>query len=446
MAVFAARRAAFSLKMDSNAVAIFPSKPVYLRNLDIDYPYRQESNFYYLSGFEEPHSLILLNPRAEKYKYILFVQRRNARRETYEGRRAGIGGAMETFRADTAFYIDQFSEQIRKILPDSRKIYYTFGINPEFDRQMRELFIERRSRSNWPIEDPGPLVAQLRLIKNEGDFRMGLEKAVEISARAHIEAFKSIEPGMYEREVQAVFEYVFRKMGSPRNGYACIIGSGPNSCILHYDTNTRQMKDGDVVLMDCAAEYGYYSADITRTVPVNGRFSREQKQIYQIVLNAQNAAIEMVKPGVVKTELDQKINNILGEGLFRLGFLKDKKDFKIFTLHGYAHWIGLDVHDVGGYFREGKSYILQPGMVFTVEPGIYIRPEIFQSMKDIGYSDDDIAEIKQKIKPYMNIGVRIEDDILVTGAGHRNLSAAVPREISKIEKMMRKTGIGNIKF
>ncbi len=242
---------------------------------------------------------------------------------------------------------------------------------------------------------------------------------------------------MYEYEVQAVFEYTYRRNGSQRNGYPCIIGSGPNSCTLHYDENTRQMKDGDMVLMDCGAEYGYYSADITRTVPVNGKFTREQKQIYQLVLDAQNAAIHLVRPGTIKSTLDSAMNEVLGNGLVRLNFIKHKNDFTIFTLHGFSHWLGMEVHDVGRTVVDGKSRALVPGMVFTLEPGIYVRPDVFNKMKDLNYTDDEIDQRKATIQRYMDIGVRIEDDVVVTENGCKNLSEAAPRDIDAIEALMR---------
>ena len=444
MQVFADRRAAFMEKIDPNGIAIFPSKPVYLRNLDIEYPYRQESNFYYLSGFEEPESMLVLNPSDPKYKYIMYVRKRDRRRETYDGPRAGVEGALATFKADTAFYIEDFNRTIFSFIQYDRLIYYTFGINPETDDLVRKRLIERRSRGNWAIIDPAPFLDQMRLIKNDGDWKMGLKNAINISVAAHLEAIKSIEPGMYEHEIQAVFEYVFRKNGSPRNGYNCIVGSGYNSTILHYNLNNQEIKDGDMILMDCGAEYGYYSADITRAVPANGKFTIEQKEIYQIVLDAQNTAINMVKPGIKKNELDKAINDILGEGLVKLGFIKDKKDYRMFSLHGYAHWIGLEVHDVGAYTQNGESVTLEPGMVFTVEPGLYVRPDVFEKMQEKGYSEKEIAKIRQRVEKYMNIGVRIEDDIVVTESGFENLSKNVPREIAEIEKLMQSKGVGNL--
>jgi len=437
MSVFGERRDRFTSRLEDGSYAIFPSKPVYLRNLDVDYEFRQESNFYYLSGFEEPESILLLNPSAPRYKYVMFVRKRDPRRETYDGPRAGVEGAIADFRADTVLYFSDFRSSFFRYINHGGFLYYTLGINPETDDLIREVCVERRSGNNCPIIDPAPILAEMRLIKDEGDWRMGLKQAIDISAKAHIEAIKSIKPGMYEIEVQAIFESVFRKNGSPRNGYPCIIGSGPNSGILHYNKNTRKMQDGDVVLMDCGAEYGYYSADITRTVPVNGTFSKEQRQIYEIVLEAQNAAMSIVKPGIRMSTVDSVISGMLGKKLKELGFIKEEKDYFLYTLHGYCHWIGLEVHDVGGYTENGSSIRLRPGMVFTIEPGIYVRPQVFDAMRERGYSNEETDGLHRRVERYLSIGVRIEDDVLVTEDGYENLSAAAPRSIEQIERLMK---------
>ena len=440
MNVFEARRKAFMGKMDSNSIAIFPCKPEYLRNLDVEFPYRQESNLYYLSGFEEQESFLIFRPSHPKFKFVMGVRKRDPAAETWNGLRAGTDGAITLFRADTAYVSDEFEAAVYSSIRQGGKVYYSFGINPEMDKKVQAIFVAGRSGSNWEIVDPAPLVNEMRLIKDDGDWAMGMQKAIDISCDAHIAAFKSIKPDHYEREIQAVFEYVYRKEGSPRDGYPCIIGSGPNSTILHYDENSRRMKDGEVLLMDCAAEYGYYSADITRTVPVNGKFSKDQRLIYQIVLDAQNAAMHIVQPGIAKKELDVVIDSVLGQGLLKLGFLKDRKDFRMYSIHGYSHWIGLEVHDVGGYSRNGQSIKLEAGMVLTIEPGIYVRPDVYDKMKKRGYTDDEIAGIRKTVEPYMNIGVRIEDDVLVTKDGFKNLSERVPREIDSIERMMKERG------
>ncbi len=305
MDVFATRRAVFMEKIAPNSVAVFPCRPVHLRNLDNDYQYRHESNFYYLSGFEEPESILLLNPSHPEYKYVMYARKRNRRRETYDGPRTGVESAMATFKADTALFFDDFQNTVRNFIKFDRPIYYTFGINPEIDKIFGNPLIERRSSGNWPVIDPAPILNQMRLIKNEGDWEMGLRKAIDISAKAHIEAIKSIEPGMYEHEIQAVFEYIYRKSGSPRNGYACIVGSGPNSTILHYNVNNRKMQES-------------------------------------------------------------------------------------------------------------------------------------------GYSEEEIKRIRPKVEKYMHIGIRIEDDIVVTKTGYENLSKTVPKEIDEIENLMKNKGLGNL--
>jgi len=441
MKVFADRREAFMKKMEFHSAAIFPAAPEYMRNRDVEYEYRQESNFYYLSGFQEPEAILLLAPSQPKYRYILFVQKRDPRSEAYDGPRSGIEGAMITLKADTAIYAEEFERSVYRFVPQDAQIYYAFGINPLIDEKIKQLFVQRRSSGNWPMTDPAPLIAEMRLIKDEGDFRMGLSKAIDISTEAHIEAIKSLHPGMYEYEVQAVFEYIYRKNGSPRDAYPCIIASGHNSSILHYSKNTRMMNDGDIVLMDCGAEYGYYSADITRTVPVNGVFTKEQREIYQLVLDAQNAAMKAVRPGLIKATLDSIISDRLAAGLLRMHVIKDAKDVRIFTAHGYSHWLGLDVHDVGSYTVNGKSRQLEPGMVFTLEPGIYIRPGIYDALRNRGYSEEELAKIRPTLDRYMDVGVRIEDDVLVTEDGYRHLSAAAPREIDAIEALMKQRGI-----
>ncbi len=437
MDVVARRRAAFMEKMAPGSIAIFPAKPELMRNLDVEYDYRQESNFYYLSGFEEPESVLLLAPSEPRYRMVLFVRKRNPAAETYEGPRAGIDGAMKDFRADTAYTTPEFDRVIGRYLGGDHPVYYSFGTDPSMDETIRKIVIEGRSGAVRPIMDPTPILADLRVIKTADDFTMGLQQAIDISAAAHVQACRTMHPGMYEYEIQAEFEYVYRKNGSPRNGYPCIIGSGPNATILHYSTNDRQVQNGDLVLMDCAAEYGYYSADITRTVPVNGRFTPEQRRIYGIVLDAQNAALRVIHPGVPKSSIDAAIDSVLSDGLFRLGFIKEKKDFHLFSLHGYSHWIGLEVHDVGAYEKEGKSVPLEPGMVFTLEPGLYIRPQILDQMKERGYTEGEVAKIRAVVQPFLNIGVRIEDDVLVTKDGCKNLSAPVPRDPDAIEALMK---------
>ena len=440
--IFARRRAAFMEKLPRGSIAIFPGAPAHMRNLDVEYEYRQESNLYYLTGFEEQEAVVVLNPSAPRKKYTLFVRPRDERGEAYAGGRAGVDGAMQAFRADTALPAGTFERALWGYLGRDRTLYYSFGINPEIDAMVTKAATVMRSASITPIVDPAPILAEMRLIKTDDDFVAGLQRALDISVQAHAEAMRAIRPGMFEYEVQAVFEYTFRRLGSPRNGYPCIIGSGPNSSIPHYDANRRRMDDGDIVVMDCAAEYGYYSADITRSVPVNGRFSKAQRTIYALVLAAQEAGIAAIRPGGRYRDIESAIDTVLADGLLRLGFIRSAADRHIFTLHGYGHWVGLDVHDVGGYMRGDSSIVLRPGMVLTVEPGVYVRPQARDAMKRAGYSEEEITQRQSLLAPYMHIGVRIEDDILVTDTGARNLSASVPRTVEAIEAMMKERGLG----
>jgi len=442
MNVFAVRRTAFFAKLDTNAVAIFPCMPEFPRNLDVEFQYRQESNFYYLSGFEEQESFLIFNPTHPKFTFVMGVRKRDPVRESWTGIRAGTEGAVATFRADTAYLSDDFEKAVYASLRGKSKIYYGFGVNPEYDKKIQSMFVDRRSGANYEIIDPAPVVNAMRLIKDDGDWKMGLQRSIDISVDAHVAAYKAVEPKKYERQIQAVFEYVYRNEGSPRDGYPCIIGSGPNATILHYNENARQMNDGEMLLMDCAAEYGYYSADITRTIPVNGKFSENQRAIYQLVLDAQNAAMKIVRPGLPYRDMTVAIDSVLGNGLLALGFIKEKKDFRMYSFHGYGHWIGLEVHDVGGYTANGGSIKLAEGMVFTIEPGVYVRPDVYEKMKQQGYTEDEIAKIRSTVDKYMNIGVRIEDDIVVTKDGYKNLSEGAPREIKAIEAMMKqKSGL-----
>lgn len=440
--VFARRRAVFMESLPRGAIAVFPAAPEYRRNLDVEYEYRQESNFYYLTGFEEPEAVAVLNPSSPRKKFTLFVRPRDKQADPWEEGPVGVEGAMKKFRADTALATSGFERSIWGYLGRDRTLYYTFGVNPAIDAVVQKAVTGMRAAFLTPVVDPSPIIAGMRVVKTADDFAGGLQRAIDISAQAHNEAIRAIRPGMYEYEVQAVFEYVYRKSGSPRNGYPCIIGSGPNSSIPHYSANRRRMEDGDVVVMDCAAEYGYYSADITRTVPVNGRFSAEQRTIYSLVLQAQEAGIAAIRPGAPYSDIDTAVSAVLGEGLHRLGFLKSAADREMFTMHGYAHWIGLDVHDVGGYVRDSSSIVLQPGMVLTVEPGVYVRPAVFEKMRRAGYSEEEVAQRQKLLAPYMHIGVRIEDDILVTDTGARNLSASVPRAVEAIEALMKERGLG----
>ncbi|MFA6456238.1 MAG: aminopeptidase P N-terminal domain-containing protein [Bacteroidota bacterium] len=438
-------RAEYKMRRDSamnmigkDAAALFYSSPERMRNGDVDFQYRQADNFYYLTGFTEPNALLILSPKGIKVKVndsttvttneALFLQARDPQAEAWTGRRYGTEGAMKLLGIQTALPNDKFKSVFQQTLFSRIKYLYAQSVTSDVNGPLRELlapllsYIDNAKRYNSKIElrDPNAMVHIMRIIKSKQEIDM-LRKASEISAIAHNQAMMSVEPGMYEYELQALYEYAFHRQGSEYTGYPCINGASENSVILHYNSNRKKINNGDIVLSDCAAEYRGYSSDVTRSYPANGKFSKEQKEIYQIVLNAQKAAIAKITPGVEWNEVSAAADSVIKEGLFALGILKQKEgmSFKKFYNHGLGHPVGLNVHDVG-------QQTLVAGMLYTVEPGIYI------------------PEMSEGVDPkYFNIGIRIEDVILVTENGNENLSAGAVKEISEIETLMKKKGIGN---
>jgi len=440
--VYQARRGRLMEKIGNEAIAIVYANPVRNRNADLEYPYAQSSDFFYLTGFREPNAILVLIPKGTvvrnpsdstktlTVREILFVQARNAISEKWEGRRYGPEGAMKLRGLEHAVTNDKFKTMLPAMFwGGGGKFLYVPPFRADLAGEIAELLqplkssIDQMQQWHAPIEtrDPTPLVRKMRVIKSPEEIAM-LAKATEISAAAHRQAMMSVEPGMGEYELEAIYEYVFRKLGAEQNGYPCIVASGENSVILHYNTNRRKIKDGDVVLADCAAEYRGYSSDVTRTYPANGKFTKAQREIYQLVLDAQKAAIAAMKPGVTWQELSKISSGTIMEGLFKLGLIKEKtpQELSRFSYHGLGHPVGLNVHDVG-------QPTMEAGMIYTVEPGIYI------------------AEGSAGVDPaYYNIGVRIEDVILVTADGNKNLSISAPREIAEIETLMKQKGVGNL--
>jgi Xaa-Pro aminopeptidase len=460
---FAGRRQKFMEKMNGG-IAVFKGNEFVARNNDVDYEFRQESDFYYLTGFDKPKSAFLLIPGSEK-EFIMFVREKNPFKEMWSGKIHGIEEAMNIFGADTAYCIEQFEEMLPEFLMGKEKVYYNMKdeeINDKILSIMKIPWGDSPKKVNDPpkqLIDPLPLVNEMRLIKSDYEIAM-LRRAIDVTCDAHIEAMKSTAPEMFEYEIGAIIEYIYRKNGCPRVAFPSIVASGPNSIILHHIDNNRQTQNGDVLLIDIGAEYGYYAADITRTIPVNGQFSQSQKEIYEIVLAAQQAGIEMIAPGVSFKKVEDKVSKVLREGLCRLELITDKESewqYRAWYMHRASHWLGLDVHDAGSYFNLDKttSRNLKPGMVLTVEPGIYIgangldKDKLFQIFKyfDQDIREEDITHFINAVKPaaekYMNIGIRIEDDILVTNDGHEVLSEKAPKEIKAIESMMQKESIFN---
>jgi Xaa-Pro aminopeptidase len=424
------RREQFMSRIKGGA-AIFVSAPVAIRNGDVEHEYRQDTDFYYLTGFEEPNAVAVLVPDHPDSRFVLFVQPKDPEKEVWTGWRAGEAGAVGGFGANAAHTIDQLDKELPKLLTKVDRIYYRFGSDPAFDERIVRLmprFQRERQRNGagpTAIVDPGQTLHELRLVKDAEELAR-LERAVEITCKAHREAMKALKPGLFEYELEAVLSYVFLRNGSRRPGYASIVASGPNATVLHYTSNKCQIREDDLVLIDAGAEFDYFTGDVTRTIPASGKFSEAQAQVYEIVLAAQLEAISTVRPGAAFIEPHDRAVRVLTEGLIRLGVLKGEPDkliedgeYQKYYMHRTSHWLGMDVHDAGPY-KEGDEWRrLAPGMVLTIEPGLY-------------FGEDDSSVPSR----YRGIGIRIEDDVLVLQSGNRVLSEAAPKTIAAIEALM----------
>ena len=431
--VYKKRRQALLEKLGRNSVAIFKAAPMVKRNGDVYFEYRQDSDFYYLTGFEEPEAVLILSKRGiyvrDESRFVhelLFLRPRNPQREIWEGYRLGVKRAKQKLGIEAAQPMEAFDDYLVAILMNTDTLYIKterVGLDDPLSPEMELIKKARERLYDFVVRDPGRFLIPMRQRKDELELKR-LQKAIDITVQAHREAMKACKPGMYEYELEAVIEYVFKKNGSERAGFPSIVGSGPNSCILHYNTNRRRMETGEVVVIDIGAEYGMYTADITRTIPVSGKFTRAQRELYSIVLAAQEAGIAECKIGNdFRAPARAAIRKVV-EGLVRLGFLKGEVDtilrtraYRAFLMHGISHYIGLDVHDVGTYrpFQEND--------IITVEPGIYIS--------------EQTGRLYQIPEEYWNIGIRIEDDILITRDGPKILSAGAPRRIEDIEQLMQ---------
>lgn len=431
---FARRRKALMEHMEPNSIAILSAAPEKIRNRDAHYAYRQDSDFFYLSGFPEPEAVLVIIPEREHGETIVFCREKNREREIWDGYRAGQDGACAEYGADDAFPIGDIDEILPGLLEGRERVYYSLGRDPSFDTRVMGWVNHIRENVRSGAVPPGEfldlnhIVHDLRLFKSAAEVRI-MRNAAEISAQAHCNAMQRCAVGQYEYELEAEIQYHFMRSGSRAPAYTSIVGSGDNACILHYVENTKQMKNGELVLIDAGCELASYASDITRTFPVNGQFSVEQKAIYQLVLDAQLAAIEVVKPGNHWNKPHEVSVRVITQGLVDLGLLTGDTDaliaanaYKPFYMHRIGHWLGMDVHDVGDYKIEGEWRLLEAGMVMTVEPGIYISP------------DDESVD-----KKWRGIGVRIEDDVLVTKDGNDILSKDVPKTIDAIEALMAVT-------
>jgi Xaa-Pro aminopeptidase len=369
-----------------DGLVIIPGAPAVVRNQDRYDSFRQRSDFYFLTGFDEADAVAVLKPSGAQERFVLFVRPRDRDLEIWHGHRAGTEGAMATYGADAAYPIDQLEQKLREYAIDCPTIYYALG-NDAYDPKIIQLLTDFRPvktrGQTVPVhlEDPSPLIHDLRLRRSTTELAWH-RRSCEIASEAHHEAMRYARPGLYEYEVQAALEYVFRRHGSPRNAYPSIVASGPNACILHYTENSRRLEDGDLLLIDAGCEYGYYAANITRTFPVNGRFTPAQRMLYDLVLEAQLAAIVVAQPGNRYEAMHEAARRVLTAGLVALGLLPRGLEESLamhhereFYMHSTGHWLGMDVHDVGDYRVDGQSRLLEPGMVLTVEPGLYVDPE-----------------------------------------------------------------------
>ena len=432
---YSRRRQHLMEMMEPNSIAILPSASEQTRSRDTDFPFRQDSDFIYLSGFIEPESVLVLIPGREHGEFVLFCREKDKDKEIWDGYREGPEGAIANLGADDAFPIDDIDEILPGLIEGRERVYYAMGKDAEFDRHVMEWVNTIRAMVRSGATPPGEfldldhILHDMRLFKSAAEVRL-METAAQISAQAHCEAMKICKPGMYEYQLDATIQHHCAMQGGLEPAYNYIVGGGDNACILHYVENNKKLKSGDLVLIDAGCEYNYYASDITRTFPVNGKFSTEQKAIYQLVLDAQYAALEKVSPNNHWNEPHDASVRKLTEGLKELGLLNGDLDeliengaYKEFYMHRIGHWLGMDVHDVGDYKVGGEWRLLEPGMVMTVEPGLYIAP------------DNTNVEAR-----WRGIGVRIEDDVLITKTGYRILSADVPKEVDEIETLMASSG------
>lgn len=419
-----------------NGTAIFRSAPMAVMHNDVEYVYRQESDFFYLTGFNEPQTVAVLAPHHPEHQFVLFVQPKDREKEVWSGYRCGVDAAKEIYGADEAYPIAELSEKLPQYLEKCDRLYYHLGRDRAFNDEILGLYqsllrtYPKRGTGPIAIEDTGPILHSMRLYKSQAELEL-MRQAVAIAVEAHNHALKITAPGRYEYEIQAEIEHIFRLRGGMGPAYPSIVAAGANACVLHYIENNCQMHDQDLLLIDAGCAYGYYNSDITRTFPVGGKFTPEQKILYEIVLEAQEKAIAQVQPGNPFTAPHNTAVRVLTEGLVEIGILKGEIDklieeekYKPFYMHRTSHWLGLDVHDVGLYQHgEDKPQLLQPGQVLTIEPGLYIVP------------DTKPAEDQPEIDPrWVGIGIRIEDDVLVTPDGNEVLTAGVPKAVNEVER------------
>ena len=428
--VYRARREAVLRTMreqGTSGLAIVPTAAEVPRNRDSYFPYRHDSYFYYLSGFPEPEAVVVLVSGPEGSRHLLFCREKNEEREIWDGFRYGPPAAKDAFGFDEAYPIGELDARLADLAADRQALYTPLGLFESWDRRVALLLNEVRGRvrtgvtAQDAIIDIRAMLDAQRLVKDEHELAL-MRRAGAISSAAHARAMRSTRPGWFEYQVEAELVHEFLRQGAQAVAYPSIVASGPNACVLHYRENDRRMRDGDLLLIDAGCEYRGYASDITRTFPVNGRFAGAQRDVYELVLAAQLACLDAVKPGVAFKDYHEVAERVIAQGLVDLQLIEGPLDaalesgsYKRFYMHRAGHWLGMDVHDAGLYRVGGESMTLKPGMVLTVEPGCYIR------------AADDIPAA------FHDIGVRIEDDVLVTAGGHENLTVATPKTVAEVE-------------
>lgn len=426
--LYAERRRAYLDALGPDAVAVVSSLPERVRNGDSHYHFRQHSDVHYLTGFDEPETTVVLRPGATGEEVVMFVRPRDPEMEVWNGRRAGLEGAKADYGADVAYPHTELATRLGDLIANREHLHYALGLDRDLDALVAATIArlrkseKRGKRPPRAVVDPRAALHELRLHKGEDELVL-LRRAASITSEAHVAAMRLGRPGRHEYELEATLDYTFRSRGGMGPGYGTIVGAGVNATILHYVDNDRRIEDGDLVLVDAGCEYQHYTADVTRTWPASGGFRGAQRDVYALVLAVQKSAVAMVAPGVTLDAIHDHCVRGLTEGMVALGLLPgpveariEDQAFKKFYMHGTSHWLGMDVHDVGAYTAGGKSRPLAPGMVITVEPGLYIAA--------------DAADVPEALR---GIGVRIEDDVLVTADGHDNLTAACPKEIADLE-------------
>ncbi len=429
---YAKRRQQLMDMMSPNSIAIIPSAPPTIRNRDVEHPFRQDSDFYYLSGFAEEHAVVVLIPGREHGEYVLFCQEKLKEQEIWTGRRVGPEAAPQVLGCDDAFPISDIDDILPGLIEGKDRVYASLGVSPNFDNQLMQwvnhIKMQVRNGATPPREFSAldHLLHEIRLIKSAAEIKV-MQRAADISADAHTRVMSMVKPGMYEYELEAELMRTFMAAGSRWPAYPSIVGTGDNACILHYTQNTEEIKDGDLILIDAGCELDYYASDITRTFPANGKFSEPQRKLYQLVLDANYAAIAAVKPGVDWNTPHEVAVKVLVEGLVEYGLLQGEVSelieslaYKPFYMHKTGHWLGMDVHDVGEYRIDGEWRILEEGMVMTIEPGLYIAP-------------DDLTVDEQ----WRGIGIRIEDDVVVTKDGCKVLTTGVVKDVADVEALIQ---------